>query len=369
MFRCTEPARAAVALRALALAAVLALAGRVAIAAPPSLPGRLATPAEIAAWDTDVRPDFKGLPKGAGTVAAGAQVWDGKCASCHGSFGESNEVFTPIVGGTTPDDIKSGHVAALKPGSLQPHRTTLMKLATVSTLWDYIKRAMPWTAPKSLSDDEVYAVTAYILNLGDIVPADFTLSDKNIAEVQQRMPNRNGMSSKHGLWDVKARPDVVSVACMRQCDADAAIRSTLPDAMRNAHGNLAQQHRSVGQTRGIDTSLPRAAAAAITSGPEAALPVAPAPVAKAAAPAAGLRLARDNTCLACHGIDNKLVGPAFAAIAAKYRNQAGAADVILGRIKQGSSGAWGAVPMPPQTEVSDADLKAIVGWLLDGARQ
>jgi cytochrome c551/c552 len=230
----------------------------------------------------------------------------------------------------------------------------------VSTLWDYIKRAMPWTAPKSLTDDEVYAVTAYILNLGDIVPADFTLSDKNISEVQQRMPNRLGMVDKHGLWDVKAKPDVTSVACMSNCDPDAAIRSTFPDAMRNAHGNLALQHRSVGQSRGIDTSVPRQAKA-----PVAAMPAQAAP----AAALSGLKLAQKNTCMACHGVNDKLVGPAFVAIAAKYRNQAGAADVVLGKIKQGSSGAWGAIPMPPQAQASDAELRAIVGWLLDGAKQ
>ncbi len=365
MSRCIKEQLAVIAAgapaRAVAAAMALALLGASASAAPPALPGRAATPAEIAAWDTDVRPDFKGLPKGAGTVTAGAQVWDGKCASCHGSFGESNEVFTPIVGGTTPDDIKSGHVAALKPGAQQPHRTTLMKLATVSTLWDYIRRAMPWTAPKSLSNDEVYAVTAYILNLGDIVPADFTLSDKNIAEVQQRMPNRNGMVTKHGLWDVKAKPDVSSVACMNNCDPAAQIRSTLPEAARNAHGNLAQQHRSVGQTHGIDTSVPRAAGQAPTSANPA-----PAP---AAQPLTGLQLARQNTCLACHGLDNKLVGPSFAAVAEKYKNQAGAAEVISGKIRQGSSGAWGTIPMPPQAQASDAELKLIVAWLLDGAKQ
>src|SRR5689334_18595557 len=110
--------------------------------------GRPATPAEIKAWDIDVRPDFKGLPPGSGSVEQGQKVWDGKCASCHGTFGESNEVFTPIVGGTTAADIKSGRVASLT----QPDvgRTTLMKLSTISTLWDYINRAMPWNAPKSL---------------------------------------------------------------------------------------------------------------------------------------------------------------------------------------------------------------------------
>ncbi|HUP30598.1 MAG TPA: cytochrome C, partial [Usitatibacter sp.] len=70
--------------------------------------GRAATPAEIAAWDIDVRPDFKGLPAGSGSVAQGQVVWDTKCAGCHGTFGESNEVFAPLVGGTKPDDIKTG---------------------------------------------------------------------------------------------------------------------------------------------------------------------------------------------------------------------------------------------------------------------
>src|SRR4029079_1780805 len=75
--------------------------------------GRPATPAEIAAWDIDVRPDFKGLPPGKGSVAEGQKVWDAKCASCHGTFGESNEVFTPLVGGITAEDIRTGRVASL----------------------------------------------------------------------------------------------------------------------------------------------------------------------------------------------------------------------------------------------------------------
>ena len=135
--------------------------------------GRPATPKELAAWDIDVRPDFKGLPKGAGSVAKGQDVWEGKCASCHGVFGESNEVYSPIVGGTTKDDIKTGHVAHLNDRGF-PGRTTLMKVSTVSTLWDYIRRAMPWNAPKSLSTEEVYGVTAYILNIGGIGMAPHT---------------------------------------------------------------------------------------------------------------------------------------------------------------------------------------------------
>ena len=150
--------RKALTLLALALSAGAAFAQAVRIEGI----GRPATPKELAAWDIDVRPDFKGLPKGSGSVAQGMDVWEAKCASCHGVFGESNEVFTPLVGGTTKNDVKTGRVARLTdPGF--PGRTTLMKVATVSTLWDYIHRAMPWNAPKTLSHDEVYAVLAYLL--------------------------------------------------------------------------------------------------------------------------------------------------------------------------------------------------------------
>jgi S-disulfanyl-L-cysteine oxidoreductase SoxD len=75
--------------------------------------GRTATASEVKAWDIDVRPDFLGLPKGSGTVSKGADIWEAKCASCHGSFGEANNVFSPLIGGTTKDDIKTGRVARL----------------------------------------------------------------------------------------------------------------------------------------------------------------------------------------------------------------------------------------------------------------
>ena len=158
--------------------------------------GRPATAKEIAAWDIDVRADFKGLPPGSGSVAKGQDIWEAKCAHCHGVFGESNEVFSPLIGGTTKKDIETGRVANLTRTDF-PGRTTIMKVATVSTLWDYINRAMPWTSPKSLSADEVYAVTAFLLSLAEVVPDDFVLSDKNIAEVQKRMPNRHGMQTRH----------------------------------------------------------------------------------------------------------------------------------------------------------------------------
>ncbi len=318
--------------------------------------GRAATPKEVAAWDIDVRPDFKGLPAGSGSVAQGMEVWESKCASCHGIFGESNEVFSPIVGGTTKDDVKTGRVARLTdPGF--PGRTTLMKVPTLSTLWDYINRAMPWTQPKSLSADEVYAVTAFMLHLGGVLPEQFTLSDRNVADVQKLMPNRNGMTVQHALWPgvasakslPKPRPDVLASACMSNCVAgDITLASFLPDFARDAHGNLAEQNRAVGAQHGADTSK---------GAPQ-----------NADGSAAALALAQKHTCLACHGVESKLVGPSFREVAKKYAARSDAADYLAGKIVSGGSGVWGAIPMPAQA-LAGSDARAIAKWLADGARK
>ena len=335
-----------------ALALAAASAGALAQDRFPGI-GRNATPKEVAAWDIDVRADFQGLPPGSGSVARGQEVWEGKCASCHGVFGESNQVFNPLVGGTGKEDIQSGQVANLKRQDY-PSRTTMMKLPTVATLWDYINRAMPWQQPKSLTVEEVYAVTAYMLNLADIVPAGFTLSDRNIREVQQRLPNRNGMRTAHAMWPgagpvTPTRPDVSGSTCMKDCPVDAAVTSMLPEHARNAHGNLAEQNRAVGPQRGVQTD--RAAA-----------PVAG--VAAAGMAAAAASIARQNNCTACHAATQRIVGPSWSDIAARH---AGKTDYLAAKIKSGGSGAWGAIPMPPQA-LSDADARRVAEWLAAGAK-
>ena len=326
--------------------------------------GRDATKAEVKAWDIDVRPDFKGLPKGSGTVTQGEHVWEAQCASCHGSFGESNEVFTPIVGGTTKADIERGRVKNLEPGSSFPQKTTMMKVATLSTLWDYINRAMPWNAPKTLKTDEVYAVTAYILSLAEVVPAEFTLSDQNIAEVQKRMPNRNGMVFHEPLWKLEGKGDVKNVACMKDCPVETTIRSSLPDFARDAHGNIQEQNRVIGPVRGADTTKPP------PKGPVGSSPP-PAPVVVAAAAPAvkdTKALLAANSCTACHGMTNKIVGPGFTEILAKHKGRADLEAYLTGRIQSGGSGVFGAVPMPPQPQLSEADARAIAKWIADGAK-
>ena len=288
--------------------------------------GRAATAKELAAWDIDVRPDFKGLPPGSGTIAKGQEVWEAKCASCHGTFGESNEVHTPLIGGTTQDDIRTGHVASLAKGDV-PQRTAIMKVATVSTLFDYINRAMPLTAPKSLANDEVYALLAYLLNLAEVVPGDFVLSDRNIAEVQQRMPNRLGMTTDHGLWPGTpaarggigngGRPDVKNTACMHHCKETVQVASLLPVYAETAHGNLAEQNRSVGPVRGKETGAKAADAKA----------------AAVSENATATRLAGDSGCMACHGVAGRIVGPGYNEVAARYAGQADAEAKLVAKVK------------------------------------
>lgn len=316
--------------------------------------GRTATPAEIKAWDIDVRPDFTGLPLGSGSVAEGQLVWEAKCASCHGTFGESNEVFSPLVGGTTADDIKTGRVKSLQEPMA---RTTFMKVSSISTLWDYINRAMPWNAPKSLSTNEVYASLAYLLNLADIVPGDFVLSEKTMGDVQARLPNRNGKVKYEGLWTLRGKGDVQNVACMRDCRIEIGLTSSLPDFARGTHGNLADQQRTIGPARGVDTakSVQANADSATIS------------VTKAAGEAM-LSLSREGNCTACHQIDKKFIGPSFQEIAAKYKADSGAETNLIEKVKTGGSGVWGAIPMPPSA-LRDEDIRALVKWILSRASE
>lgn len=160
---------------------LLALAFSLTAEALESFPevGRHATPQEVAAWDIDVRPDFEGIPDGEGTVETGRLLYLEQCASCHGRAGDSTDLTTPLTGSSM---------------------STMMRLPTLSTLFDYIQRAMPWDAPKSLEPDEVYALTAYLLHLADLVTDDFALGRHNLTEAQNLLPNRSGMNTDHDLW-------------------------------------------------------------------------------------------------------------------------------------------------------------------------
>jgi cytochrome c len=235
-----------------------------------------------------------------------------------------------------------------------------MKVATISTLWDYIYRAMPWNAPRSLSYDDTYALVAYILYLGEIVPDTFVLSNANMKQAQAMMPNRNGMTQQHGLWSVSGKPDVNAKPCMNNCVPFVQIGSTLPDYARNAHENIALQNREYGPYLGADSTKPPLSK---LPGPGA---VGIVKVSMVAAPTGPAALFKKENCSACHAPAAKLVGPSIEQVAGKYKGQADAVQKLMVKVKKGGAGAWGAIPMPAQDQLSYADNRALVEWMLTG---
>jgi len=172
--------------------------------------GTPATTEEIAGWDIDIRPDGKGLPPGSGSVEDGEPLYEAKCASCHGSFGEGVGRYPVLAGG-------EGTLA-----NERPERTIGSYWPYASTVWDYINRAMPFPQPQSLSNEEVYAITAYVLYLNDLVEDDFVLTADNLASIE--MPNKDGF-----FFD--DRPDTSNTGCMENCKDPASVKITSEPAL------------------------------------------------------------------------------------------------------------------------------------------
>ena len=162
-------------LRGFAVALTLALLSRPVFAEAPQL-GKQISPADLAAWDINVLPDGRGLPLGAGTPAEGARIYAAKCASCHGAEGKGG-VNAKLVGGEPVRNMDSEKTIA----NFWPFATTL---------FDFIRRSMPWRQPMSLTSDETYALTAYILSLNKLIGPNDAMNAQTLPKV--RMPNRDG---------------------------------------------------------------------------------------------------------------------------------------------------------------------------------
>ena len=159
--------------------------------------GKAISEADIAAWNIDIRAsDGVGLPPGKGSVAEGEKIFADKCVACHGEKAKGGSVYGSMVGGigsfTTDKRV-------LTPGSMYPY---------APILFDYTRRAMPMDAPQSLTNDQVYALSAYILNLNGLVPDNAVMDAASLAKVQ--MPNRNGFIKDD-------RPDTKAKRCMKDC--------------------------------------------------------------------------------------------------------------------------------------------------------
>ena len=169
--------------------------------------GREARAEEIAGWDIDIRPDGQGLPAGKGTVKHGEVLFTQRCAGCHGEFGEGLGRWPVLSGGL---GMLTGD---------RPVRTTGSYWPYASTVIDYVRRAQPFGDPQSLSNDELYAVVAYLLLLNNIVDEDFVLTRETFRKI--RMPNEGGFhdddreTAERAFWN--PRP------CMRDCKGEVRI--------------------------------------------------------------------------------------------------------------------------------------------------
>jgi cytochrome c2 len=238
--------------------------------------GRAALPEEIAAWDLDISPDGTGLPVGSGSVLDGEEIFSANCAMCHGEFAEGVDNWPKLAGGMDTLD----HDDPLKTvGSYWPH---------LSTAFDYIRRSMPFGNAQSLTDDEVYAIVAYILYSNDLVDEDFELSNENFLEVE--MPNADGFfvdnrdETEYGAFND---------TCMTDC------KDTVEITMRAAVLDVTPEEEGADQAPAQET---------------AAASEAPAPVEQAAPAAAAFdaAMAEDGEkvfkkCKACHQLGDGAV--------------------------------------------------------------
>jgi cytochrome c len=184
--------------------------------------GRAALPEEVKAWDIDVMPDGRGLPVGRGTAKDGEQIYITQCAACHGEFGE----------GVGRWPVLSGGIGSLK--NDRPEKTIGSFWPYPSTMFDYIYRAMPFGNAQSLKPDEVYAISAYILHMNDVIKdPEFEVNERNFAQI--RLPNAGGFyaddreTSERAFWNRQV--------CMSDCRKDepkvtgrAAVLDVTPDS-------------------------------------------------------------------------------------------------------------------------------------------
>ncbi len=170
--------------------------------------GRALSPEELKGWDIAVRPDGHGAPPGKGTAAQGEEIFQAQCASCHGEFGEGKDRWPTLAGGhgTLKHD--------------RPEKTVGSYWPYASTVFDYIKRAMPFGNAQSLSNDEVYALTAYVLQLNDVITdPKFEMNAKTMQAI--KMPNAGGFydddreAAEKRFWNRKP--------CMKDCKKDATV--------------------------------------------------------------------------------------------------------------------------------------------------
>ena len=201
--------------------------------------GRPALPEEVAAWDLDISPDGTGLPVGSGSVEDGEMIFSENCAVCHGEFAEGVDNWPKLAGG---EDTLADEDPLKTVGSYWPY---------LSTAWDYVHRSMPYGSAQTLTDDEVYAIVAYILYSNFLVDDDFVLSNENFLEVE--LPNADGFiiddraEAEYSIW--RTEP------CMENCkeSVEITMRATVLDVTPEEEGaEAAAEEAPVVQTAAVE---------------------------------------------------------------------------------------------------------------------
>ena len=248
--------------------------------------GREALPEEIAAWDVDIRPDGTGLPEGSGNAFDGEEIFEEACAVCHGSFAEGVDNWPKLAGG---DGTLADEDPLKTVGSYWPY---------LSTVWDYVNRSMPFGAAQTLSNDDVYAITAYILYSNDIIDDEFELSKETFLDVE--MPNAGGFivddraETEYSIW--RTEP------CMENCkegEVQITMRATVLDVTPDEEGGEGHSVMEATETATEET-VEVAAAATTEEAAEAEVVEAAAAGADPALIAAGEKVFKK--CKACHQV-------------------------------------------------------------------
>ena len=318
--------------------------------------GREATANEIAAWDVDALPDGTGLPEGEGSVEDGDELYEAQCASCHGDFGGGGNGYPQLAGGNQDKD-ENGIVITLKnqrlePGMDAPKRTIGTYWPYATTLFTYIRDAMPYANPKSLSADETYAITAYLLAQngvkidGETMTEDYVLDAEKLTKVV--LANRDGfypnIDGPTGPADVKAffadraKNIGAGTRCMTDCKDPGMDGKTEPSVME-----IGYEMSDVSPAYSTARDLP----------PE----VEDKSISKA-------EKMYNDSCKLCHATDS-MGAPAVGSVGSWDAVMVKGLDKVVHNAVAGMGG------MPPKggnMDLSDADVKEIVEFMIDSSK-
>ncbi|EQB39427.1 MFS transporter [Sulfurimonas hongkongensis] len=319
--------------------------------------GRPATANEIKAWDLDALPDGSGLPEGEGSVEEGDELYEAQCASCHGDFGGGGHGYPALAGGNQSKD-ENGVIITLKNqreyGKTEaPKRTVGTYWPVATTLFTYIRDAMPYATPKSLSNDEVYAITAYILAQnyikidGEVMDEEYVLNAEKLAKVV--LPNRDGfypnIDGPTGPADVKAfyadraKNIGAGVRCMTDCkDPGGQDGKTEAKVVR-----IAYEMTDVSPPYSTVRDLP----------PE----VEDATISKA-------EKMYNDSCKLCHATDN-MGAPALGDVEAwRAVTKKGIDEVV----KNSINGVGGMPPKGGNADLTQSEIRSIVEFMIDSSK-